>query len=331
MPHGTSVLKYLILPWAQTERGVCADSYFASVTTAQVLMGIRFKFIGVVKTATRKYPMKYLFGLELTKGRGQRKGVVIKTLGRPWIMAFVWVDRDRRYFVSNAATLKDGKPYHRIRWRQPEPSTVDAADKDPNEQNDTEAERQELTVPQPEACEIYYATCGVIDQHNRHRQDTLSLEKKLQTRSWDKRVTSSLFAMYCVDAWLMYKGCTTDKPDQSPKLSQKEFYCQLAEELIDNNQERIRTRNRPANSDNGINMSVITGTVPILRATRKRKLGSNGKPTKFCAQGRCRVCIKARPTTVCSLCEDELHKTLYFCDNRSGRNCFEIHVQNCHS
>ena len=92
-------------------------------------------------------------------------------------MAFVWVDRERRYFVSTVSTFKDDKPYNRVRWRQPELSIEDGADIDPSDQNNTEAERQELTVPQPEACDIYYATCGVIDQHNRHRQDTQSLEK----------------------------------------------------------------------------------------------------------------------------------------------------------
>ena len=30
LPHGTSVLKFLVLPWAQSGRGICADSYFAS-------------------------------------------------------------------------------------------------------------------------------------------------------------------------------------------------------------------------------------------------------------------------------------------------------------
>ncbi len=34
LPHGISVLKYLVLPWAQTNRGVCADLYFASMPTA---------------------------------------------------------------------------------------------------------------------------------------------------------------------------------------------------------------------------------------------------------------------------------------------------------
>ena len=172
LPHGTSILKYLVLPWAQSGRGVCADSYFASVTTAETMMGLGIRFIGVVKTATKKFPMAYLSSLEFTEGRGQREGVVMKSLGRPWIMAYVWVDRDRRYFISTASSLTDGNSYSRWRWRQPELSLEDMGL--PNNQD---AVRQQLTVPQPKVCEIYYNTCGSIDQHNRHRQDTLQMKK----------------------------------------------------------------------------------------------------------------------------------------------------------
>ena len=37
------------------------------MTTAQTLMGLGLRFIGVVKTATRKFPMIYLSSLELTE------------------------------------------------------------------------------------------------------------------------------------------------------------------------------------------------------------------------------------------------------------------------
>ena len=33
--HGTDILKYLVLPWANSEQGVCADSYFASVSSEE--------------------------------------------------------------------------------------------------------------------------------------------------------------------------------------------------------------------------------------------------------------------------------------------------------
>ena len=58
--HGTAILKYLVLPWANSERGVCADSYFASVYSAEEMMRIGIRFIVVVKTATKTFPMAYL-------------------------------------------------------------------------------------------------------------------------------------------------------------------------------------------------------------------------------------------------------------------------------
>ena len=55
--HGVKLLKELISPWTRSGRLVCANSYFASVQAAETMYREGFKFIGVVKTATRKYPM----------------------------------------------------------------------------------------------------------------------------------------------------------------------------------------------------------------------------------------------------------------------------------
>ena len=35
LPHGTKVLKELVMPWANTDSIVCADSYFSSVPAAE--------------------------------------------------------------------------------------------------------------------------------------------------------------------------------------------------------------------------------------------------------------------------------------------------------
>ncbi len=142
-----------------------------------------------------------------------------------------------------------------------------------------------MTVPQPEVCEIYYDICPAINQHKRHHQDNLQIERKMQTKSWDKIVTASLFAMYDVDVWLMYKGCTIASADASPKLSQKEFYSQLADELIIKNKDKVRThsRRRVDSAQNLVSMS----SAPDLRATKKRKTGTGGKLAKICAQCHC--------------------------------------------
>jgi Transposase IS4 len=97
--HGTKVLKELVMPWARTGRIVGADSYFASVESAEELYKAGLRFIGVLKTATRRYPMSEESRIEFGS-RGDR--VVLLSLHEarePWIVAFTWVDRDRRYFV----------------------------------------------------------------------------------------------------------------------------------------------------------------------------------------------------------------------------------------
>jgi len=65
LPQGITALKKLVAPRDGTKRDVCADSYFASVTAAKQLLGIGLRFIGVVKTATRGYPMSTLSVLPL--------------------------------------------------------------------------------------------------------------------------------------------------------------------------------------------------------------------------------------------------------------------------
>jgi homoaconitase/3-isopropylmalate dehydratase large subunit len=55
--HGTVILKSLVLPWARTDRIVCADSYFATVGALQELERNGLRFIGVMMTAvTWQYP-----------------------------------------------------------------------------------------------------------------------------------------------------------------------------------------------------------------------------------------------------------------------------------
>ena len=103
--HGTSIIKYLVLPWSNSERGVCADSCFSLVSSAEDMMRIGILFIGVVKTSTRTFPMAYLSSIELDERRGQRVGVVLKSNGAPTMMAYVWMDHDRRYFISTASSL----------------------------------------------------------------------------------------------------------------------------------------------------------------------------------------------------------------------------------
>ena len=53
--HGTAILKYLVLPWTNYDRDVCADSYFDSVSSAEETIQIGIRFIRVMKTATKNF------------------------------------------------------------------------------------------------------------------------------------------------------------------------------------------------------------------------------------------------------------------------------------
>ena len=62
--HGCKVLKELIEPWYHTHIVICAEPYFASVSTAKELMRLGMRFIGAVKTASKQFLMAYLQALE---------------------------------------------------------------------------------------------------------------------------------------------------------------------------------------------------------------------------------------------------------------------------
>jgi len=313
LPHGTAVLRKLVAEWAGSRRVVCADSYFASVTAAQQLPGMGLRFIGVIKTATRGFPMSSLSTIPL-EARGQHVSYTHATAdGVPDLMAVVRVDRERRYFIASTSSTLAGTPYNRLRWRQ---GVVTAS-------------RVALTVPQPVVAETYYACCAQIDRHNRCRQDDLRLENKLVTHDWSMRVNLSLLGMCVVDAWLLYSGARRG----GAHLTQNEFYEDLAEQLIDNTFETVGTRARPAPSG----AAAAADAAPMrfgvgihLTATVKRREGPASKEGDHRAQRACHVCKRRGTSWVCSGFRDSTHREVYCCGPRTGRRCFETHAREVH-
>jgi hypothetical protein len=102
------------------------------------------------------------------------------------MMALLWLDRDRRFFIATASSTLEGFPYSRTRWRQLEDGPA----------------RVDLEVRQPELLEAYYSACAQRDQHNHCRQADLMLERKVRTHDWNFRVNCSLLGMIIVDAFL---------------------------------------------------------------------------------------------------------------------------------
>ena len=247
----------------------------------------------------------------------------------PALAAFVWMDRERRYFISSAGSLSNGKPYTRLRWRQ-----VD------DQPNAAPPQKVNLVIGQPQIAEMYYSTCSAIDKHNRYRQDDLRMEKKLETHNWSMRVNLSIFAMTVVDTWLVFNGFRKDSMMQNVQhYTQKEFYSVLAEELIDNKYDARGGGKRSSSSaktsfereaclraieSTSPRSGVLTHLTPV-----KRLKNSRGEKTSFRYQGRCKECQK-KTTWQCSDCDDN-GNTVYLCSTKNGKRCFVEHLSRNHA
>jgi hypothetical protein len=271
----------------------------------------------VVKTATRRFPQAYLASLELTTC-GEYRGVYSKSLENPMqkkMMAFLWSDKDRRYFIASRSSLELGKPYERGRWRQNDPA--------PN----ADAERVEFEIPQPKAAEEYYSTCAAIDRHNRSRQDDLMLERKLGTMFWNTRVNLTIFGICVVDAYYVAKGCNifAEPPAR--------FFGNLAQELIDNKYNSRSTRVQEQASAGAASSNASLFHLHHLTPTRKKRKDKNGKPLRFALQGQCRECCQ-KTSYVCRTCKDTVLSgpEPWYCHSKNGgRECFNDHCEKVHS
>ena len=263
--------------------------------------------------------MAYLQALELSN-RGDCEGVItLAANGQPTMMAFVWMDRERWYFIANTSSLTAGSPYSRVRWRQ-------IASVESNEP----PVRTELSIPQPMAAELFYSVAATIDQHNHHRQDNLQLERKLGTKDWSLRVNFSILGMHIVDTWLAWKGLGLCEEGEREDV----FYEYLAEELIENEYDAVTHRHRSqslgqdlAASPDAIGRDGLPKSVVGAYLTpTKKKRQVNGVPTNYLAQNNCTIC-KAKTTYVCNGClESELiGKHVFICHSKTGRDCFAKH------
>jgi hypothetical protein len=233
----------------------------------------------VIKTAHKQYPKAFLSKVKMPQ-RGTYAGLRTRHCVEEDdvdldLLVFVFCDKNRHYFISSCSSLSAGVPITRRRTQQVEDS-----------ESNIYPERMEITIHQPKAAALYYTTCGKIDQHNRCRQDTLNLEKKLETKEWHRRVNMSIFGMVVVDSWMLYKGCTG-----GGKMIQTEFYKCLIDGLIDNT---YYDEAQPANrvSTRSVSISTVpsscTSGANLHLTPMKRKRQSTDSNSSHRKQYRCK-------------------------------------------
>jgi Transposase IS4 len=111
------IMLHLLWLWSSSKcHIVCADSYFASVQAACSLFDLNFRFIGVVKTATKLFPKAYLGKVELPIC-GTVAALTAVHNGVE-LLSFVYCDCDCHYFISTCSNVAGGDPIRRTRLQQ---------------------------------------------------------------------------------------------------------------------------------------------------------------------------------------------------------------------
>ncbi|KAF4136960.1 Transposase IS4, partial [Phytophthora infestans] len=164
--EGTAVVLRLAQPYAGSGRTVVADSAFASVKTlVQLNSMMGLYFMGMVKTATREYPMAYLKSWSsVSWPRGSHTVMESSCSNGSKMYALCWNDRKPKAIISNRGTTLPGSDSVRARHRR----VVEGGE--------ICTERYEKRIPRPYMVELFFRHFSTIDVHDHYRQGSLEME-----------------------------------------------------------------------------------------------------------------------------------------------------------
>jgi hypothetical protein len=134
--------KQQMLAWMQDNAPLASHLVQYQVANCLCWQLLWFRFIGVVKTATRLFLKAYLNTIKMPN-----RGAVPALIGSTddcELLAFVYCDRDRHYFISTCAKIAGGDPIQHVQLRQMQ--LVDSYE---------EPEYQLITHNCPQAAQLY--------------------------------------------------------------------------------------------------------------------------------------------------------------------------------
>jgi hypothetical protein len=209
------VVLRLIEPWFATERVIIGDSAFSSVKTAEALLQQGLHYMGVVKTAYKRYPMKQFREWNETPGlpRGSHRVLKSEVDGRDGtkkpIFALAWKDVKTKYFIMTRGTTISGPPHKRLKRRK--------VLTDGHYSIETEV----VPIERPLAVYELYKYFSNVDIHDHLRQGSLMLETHWRTKIWWHRLFSSILGMIFTDTYLAHQwdlanGWDADTYDKEP-------------------------------------------------------------------------------------------------------------------
>lgn len=212
----TAVTLRLAQPWFSTGRAIVGDSYFSSVKTAKALAKHGLYFCGVVKTATKMFPLGQLEELSTTLRRGHH--IALKSVygDNSELYALSWKDKKIYNIISTFGTLEDTQPIYRNYKKVVETNGI---------KSNTVIVR---SMTRPKIIADLYDNLNIVDIHDHYRQGVLEPERRWKTKTWWKRLLATMFGIHVTDAYLSYRYEFASKVlDNREQLC----FCSFAEKL----------------------------------------------------------------------------------------------------
>ena len=151
--------------WHGTGRMVVADSYFASFLMCIWCMSWGLYFTGIVKTATKFFPIKWEKTVEMAARSDTKTAMTVKD--DVTVIAHVWNDpgkpgKPRKILVSTIGTTLDADPVERPRKKKDEETGLWT--------------NVSKFIKGSALIKHYFDWAGAIDRHNCKRMDGLWFE-----------------------------------------------------------------------------------------------------------------------------------------------------------
>eukprot|EP00750_Incisomonas_marina_P005668 INCI14073.1.p1 GENE.INCI14073.1~~INCI14073.1.p1 ORF type:complete len:625 (+),score=97.77 INCI14073.1:326-2200(+) len=310
---GTALLLRLSQRFAGSGRLVVADSAFASVKAAVELKKTHgLDFIGLVKTASRKFPKKYFEELELDE-RGDH-AVLTATERDVELMAVTWNEGKtnkknkkitKKNIIATCGTTLPGAPHKKRRW------CVHA---------NGSLSKHTVDVKRPRVTAECFNGAQMIDVHNHGRQGSLALESR-RTQRWDWRFFQTFLGILTVDAFSAFKHFRKDKRS----INHTEFLLAIIAYLLDNKIGVLDTSPvlRPRGSSAPASPGEVVAGVHDFKLLKEASYYIDTKhPVLSCRQCKRKCCY------FCATCTKDDTKPrciVALCGGGAGRNCFLQH------
>ncbi len=293
----TALTLRMVENWRGSRRVVCADSWFASVSTAVALKkDFGLYFIGMVKTAYSLYPKKFMEKKSLERGESV---TLTTTVDGVKLLAHKWQDKKAKTWIATCGTTTPGSDAVKKRSR------IEIED------DDEITISYEKRVPRTKLAEQYFNVSHdhKIDVHNHYRQGGIALEE-IKTNSWRWRLLFTVFGIIETDAYLAY--CLTLKRKGMEPVSHSAFTQGLAAQLMTNTIDEVATR---ANARQRKHQ--LSEMKHELVSLSEHPLYVEHKLKSRTVKRRCRIC-RAKTAWMCKDCST--HEPFALCNSASRRD-----------